>query len=57
MAIEKLIRMLNYEGVLYFRQEDLCDIVNTMEKKAFTLDAKSQLGELLEILNCVSDDE
>jgi len=57
MATEKLIRMINYGGVLYFRQDDLCDIVSAMEKKAGSLNAKSQLTELLEILNCSTDTE
>ena len=57
MTTEKVIRMVNYEKILYFRQEDLCDLVQAMKKKARTLDSKSQLKELLEILMCNTDTE
>jgi len=55
--IEKVMRMITHNGILYFRQEDLCDLVETMKKKSGSINAKSQFKELLDILMCNTNTE
>jgi len=54
---EEIIRMIRFGTELYFHQNDICRILEKLEKKCHTLDGKRIMKEALRLFSCIADVE
>ena len=52
---EEVVRMIKLHGHIYFHQNDICRILEQMEKNCSSLSAKSMMQEALRIFSCICD--
>ena len=55
-AKEEVIRMIKHGNNIYFHQEDICRILEIINKMCETLHAKSLIEDLTGIFSCTVDD-